>query len=200
MFRRRTHSGVVTHAVGGATADEKRELDSIRLAAPGMRRTRESERAIKHAMAEHSLQSIRDYRRLSNRLATAGQPSEVQLVAVADAGFGVVINLALSETSYSLPDERGTVEALGLAYEHIPVIWEEPILADFERFVQTMSRHADKRVFVHCAANMRVSVFVALYRITQLDWPVERAMAAVHDIWQPNETWQRFIKQVLARF
>jgi protein tyrosine phosphatase (PTP) superfamily phosphohydrolase (DUF442 family) len=52
------------------------------------------------------LQSIPSLVVLSERLVTAGQPSEEQLAAVAAAGFKIVINLGLhGDPAYSLPDE-----------------------------------------------------------------------------------------------
>lgn len=149
-------------------------------------------------MSDPNLEEIYNYRHLTDRLATAGQPSEAQLAAVARAGFDVVINLALPTSDNALPDERGTVEALGMAYVAIPVIWEHPTRQDFQAFLRVMDRHRDEQVFVHCAANMRVSVFVALWRITQQGWDVRDAMADVLPIWQPNETWQAFMNDVLT--
>ncbi|MBF0462114.1 MAG: hypothetical protein HQL87_12035 [Magnetococcales bacterium] len=66
-----------------------------------------------------TLESIVGYVPLSDSLATAGQPSEGQLAAVAAAGFAVVINLALhDDPRYSLPDEAKTVADLGMEYIH----------------------------------------------------------------------------------
>jgi hypothetical protein len=45
---------------------------------------------------------------------------------------------------------------------------------------------------------MRASVFLALYRILQLGWPQDAAMAQVRDIWEPDVVWAAFIKQALA--
>ena len=143
------------------------------------------------------LEEIYNYRRLSDTLATSGQPNEEQLAEVAAAGFELVINLALTHTDYALEDEAGLVKSLGLSYVHIPVLWEEPAPIDLENFFAVMDANRDKRLYVHCAANMRVSAFVALYRIQRLGWPVEKAFADVYAIWQPNPTWQAFIDQAL---
>jgi uncharacterized protein (TIGR01244 family) len=144
-------------------------------------------------MDDRALQGIFNYRKLSERIATSGQPSEAELAAIAQAGYQVVVNLGLLDQDYSLADERGVVEFLGLEYVHIPVLWERPTRADLEAFFRTMEEHQGKSVWVHCAANMRVSVFVALYRALILGWPLERALPDVYALWVPNETWQRFI-------
>lgn len=150
-------------------------------------------------MAASNLRNIYNFRQLTDRIATAGQPTEEELAAVAQAGFETVINLALLDADYSLPDERALVESLGMAFVHIPVIWEYPEDENLDAFLQAMEQGRERRLFIHCAANMRVSVFMALYRIITLGWPAQDAMKDVHAIWQPNEIWSRFIQAQLAR-
>lgn len=151
-------------------------------------------------MIDPALQSITNFRRLSDDLITGGQPTEEQLSAVAAAGFEVVINLALHDAPYSLRDEAATVESLGMAYEHIPVIWEQPARADLERFFEAMERRRDRRVFVHCAANYRASAFIMLYRVLRLDWRINDALPDIRAIWNPAgyPAWQAFIEASLA--
>lgn len=143
------------------------------------------------------LQEIKNWRSLSDNLATGGQPTEPQLAAFATTGFQVVINLGLLNKEYSLADEKGFVESLGLDYVHIPVEWEAPTRADLESFIAAMNKLKGKKLFVHCAANKRVSVFVALYRILEQGTSREDAMAGVLDVWEPNEVWSRFIERIL---
>ncbi len=144
------------------------------------------------------LEDIYNYRRLSDELITSGQPTAEQLAAVAAAGAAVVINLALPNDTRALPDERGVVEALGMVYEPIPVVWTAPAPADLAAFFAAMDRHASRRVYVHCAANMRVSAFVMLYRVLRLGWPPAEALPDMQALWQPNATWQAFIDAALA--
>jgi uncharacterized protein (TIGR01244 family) len=143
------------------------------------------------------LEDIYNYLRLTDLISTSGQPSEAQIAEIVQAGFLVVINLALSGTDYALEDEAATVQANGMDYIHIPVIWDHPTLADLEAFIQAMDAHQGDKIFVHCAANMRVSAFMALYRIKRLGWEPEKAFEEVKRIWTPNETWQAFIEQTL---
>ncbi|MEK7223569.1 MAG: protein tyrosine phosphatase family protein [Pseudomonadota bacterium] len=149
-------------------------------------------------MDEDALQGIYNYRRLMDLIATAGQPSEEELAAVAHAGFEVVVNLALHDAEYSLPDERRTVESLGLRYIHIPVVWERPLRADLERFFDDMNELTGKHIFVHCAANKRVSVFMALYRQRRQGWSADAVMPDVLAIWEPDDVWRRFLKEMIG--
>lgn len=144
------------------------------------------------------LEGIYQYQRLSESIASAGQPTHAQLSDIARAGFEVVINLGLENADYSLKDERLLVESLGLIYEHLPVTWERPTKENLRGFFDIMAKHEGKRVFIHCAANKRVSVFMALYRIIQNSWSREDALHAMHKVWTPNEIWQGFIDNVLS--
>lgn len=145
-----------------------------------------------------ALEQIYHFRWRAPDLATGGQPLEEELCAVADAGFEVVINLALLDAEYSLADEPGLVRSLGMTFFHIPVIWECPTLENLQQFFALMRQVQSRKVFLHCAANMRVSVFLALYRILQLGWSDADAMAQVTDIWEPDAVWKAFIQQALS--
>jgi len=139
------------------------------------------------------LDDIKNFRVLDERLATAGQPTDDQLREVAAAGYEAVINLGLLDPRYCLPDEAGLARSLGLDYTHIPVLFDAPTIEDFRAFVVAMERLAGRRVLVHCAANFRVTSFVALWGELTQGWDRERADALARTFWEPNETWQGFL-------
>ncbi|HZP81457.1 MAG TPA: protein tyrosine phosphatase family protein [Chthonomonadaceae bacterium] len=147
---------------------------------------------------DESLQKITGFLRLSERIGTAGQPTAAQFPAIKAAGYEVVINLL--PHSELLPNEAEVAQAQGLEYTHIPVIWTSPTLDDFARFVQAMEANADRRVFIHCAANKRVSAFMYLYRILRENASPEDAARDLHRLWTPNPIWQEFIAHVLAHY
>ena len=138
------------------------------------------------------LNDICNFRAISDTLATAGQPTAAQFADIRDAGYTVVINLALPTSTNALADERAIVEGHNMTYYPIPVIWEAPATADFQEFQAALAQHAGQKVFVHCAMNLRVSAFVYLYR-RQAGVPKDLAGKDLHAIWQPNATWQQFI-------
>jgi uncharacterized protein (TIGR01244 family) len=145
-----------------------------------------------------ALEEIYQYRRIDDRLGTSGQPTEEQLADIAAAGFETVINLALhDDPRYSLPDEPGTVGALGMEYVHLPVDFKAPTEADFEAFCAALEARRDTPLWVHCAANARVTAFLGLYRVLRQGWSEEDAFALLHDVWPPNEVWQAFIERML---
>src|SRR6059036_517820 len=82
-----------------------------------------------------SVSDIHNYRQPAPNLATSGQPREAELQAIADAGYEVIVNLALhDDPRYSLTDEASCVKALGLDYIHIPVQFGAPSGSDLVRF------------------------------------------------------------------
>lgn len=139
------------------------------------------------------IESIKNFVALSERLATAGQPSEAEIRELAADGFEVVVNLGLLDPRYCLPDEAGLVRALGLVYHHIPVDFQAPTPADLERFFAVMHAAAGQKLFVHCAANYRVSSFIACYGEARLGWSREQANAHIRRVWEPDPVWAAFI-------
>lgn len=146
-----------------------------------------------------SLSAIRHFRLVGGRFGTGGQPTESQFQAIREAGFEAVINLALPTSDHALANEGGIVTGLGMAYVHLPVNFDTPAAQDFRAFRQLMTAFADRRVFVHCAMNMRVSAFLFLYRVLHEKIAVAEAERDLHAIWQPDEVWSRFIEQELNR-
>lgn len=144
------------------------------------------------------LAEIINFLQISDKLATAGQPTVKQLLAIADAGYEIVINLALPTSEGAIANESQLVQSLGMEYIAIPVNWESPAMADLDAFLQAMEQRQNQKIFVHCAKNMRVSAFIYLYRRLHLNCDYEQAIADLHKIWHPNETWQNFIDTKLT--
>ncbi|MBK8988798.1 MAG: protein tyrosine phosphatase family protein [Chloroflexi bacterium] len=138
-----------------------------------------------------------NFYRLDDRVACAGQPQADDFARIKEAGYEVVFNLAPADSSHALHDEQAVVAGQGLAYVHIPVIWDAPQRRDFALFCQAMQAHDGRNLFIHCIANMRVSAFLYLYQRTQ-GVPEKTARQVLDAIWQPNPTWQAFINHVLA--
>jgi uncharacterized protein (TIGR01244 family) len=143
---------------------------------------------------------VYNYRPAGDAIGTSGQPTEAQLAGIAQAGFGTVINLALhDDPRYSLPDEAATVRSLGLQYVHIPVQFATPTESDLQAFFAAMDAHGGEKVWIHCAANMRVSAFLGLYRVLRQGWPEDKAFELMRGLWEPNEVWSAFIAKALAQ-
>jgi len=146
------------------------------------------------------LESVRNFQVVSGRLASAGQISYAQVPLLAEQGYEVVINLAAADRERN-GEEGFLVAESGLTYVHIPVDWQRPRLSDLDIFFDVMRANQDRKVFVHCFANMRASAFVYLYRTLVEGVPEAEARATMNEVWDPDEVaqWAELIERALAR-
>ena len=144
------------------------------------------------------LTGIFHFRAISARIGTAGQPTAAQFALIREAGYDIVINLALPTSDNALADEGSLVAGLGMTYVHIPVDFSQPTAADFDAFAGVLDAFRSRRVFVHCAMNMRVSAFVFVYRVLRGEATRTEAWHDLKAIWEPDETWARFIEERLS--
>ena len=143
-------------------------------------------------LSDESLEGIFNYLPINDDLVTSGQPTESQFAMVKAAGFDHVINLAPHNTENALADEAATLAELDIRYTHIPVNWQAPKDADFARFCDAIEAAGDNPVWVHCAANMRVSAFIFRYRCEVQGLTREEARKDLHKIWEPFGVWKEF--------
>jgi protein tyrosine phosphatase (PTP) superfamily phosphohydrolase (DUF442 family) len=143
---------------------------------------------------------IDNFRTVDAMLATSGQPTEDQLRAAAAEGYEVVINLALhNHPRYSLPDEAGLVESLGMTYVHIPVQFDAPGENELLAFFEAMDAHKDRKRHIHCSLNKRATVFLGLYNMIRLGQAEADAFETMRSVWEPDEVWAAFIADMQAR-
>ena len=139
------------------------------------------------------------YKKISDRIGSAGQPRAEHFPALAQGGYEAVINLALADSPNALADESRLCAQSGLRYVHIPVQWTNPTAKDFSEFCTAMEALEDRKVLVHCAMNKRVSAFLYLYRVLRLGENLETAAADLRQIWEPDKNWASFIEQTLRQ-
>lgn len=84
-----------------------------------------------------------------------------------------------------------------MEYVHIPVVWAAPAPKDLGRLFAALEARRERRVFVHCLLNMRVTAFVFLYRVLREGAPVDEAREVMRPIWEPNGAWAQFIDEQL---
>ena len=132
-------------------------------------------------------------------LNTSGQPSITQLQRLSDEGYELVINLAPPDSYVSIHDEAYYIASSGVTYINLPVSWEKPAQNDFKQFSALLKIHRDKKVLVHCQANYRASSFVFLYRVIQEQADFEQTYQILQSVWQPDNTWESFIKTELTQ-
>jgi protein tyrosine phosphatase (PTP) superfamily phosphohydrolase (DUF442 family) len=144
------------------------------------------------------LKEIEAFLSISPTLATSGQPTTEQFTDILSEGYSLIINLATPASSNWNPDEQAIVENLGMEYIGIPIDWESPTIVEFEHLANLLDKNPERKIWVHCAKNMRVSAMIYLYHRLRQGYTEETARPYLEQIWQPNETWQNFIDAAIA--
>jgi protein tyrosine phosphatase (PTP) superfamily phosphohydrolase (DUF442 family) len=140
-----------------------------------------------------SIDEIRNYIQVSDRIASSGQPEDHQFKDIADAGYKVVINLAMPNSESAIPEEGNIVTSLKMTYVHIPVPFDAPDIVHLRDFIKVMHALSHQKVWIHCVANYRVSAFLYQYfRLVHGAQP-EEARKVMLASWEPNEIWQKFL-------
>lgn len=137
---------------------------------------------------------ILNYIKVDDTISTSGQPTKEQFKTIAKNGFEVVINLAPHNSKNALKNEDKIVSKNGMVYYHIPVSWETPEIERLQLFLSTLKSLQDqgKKVFIHCAKNYRVSVFVYIYKKVILKEKDIKLKAPIE--YKPNKIWKKILK------
>lgn len=136
---------------------------------------------------------------VNERISTSGVVSAEVIEEIARAGYSGVINLLPDASQYALADEAARVRAKALAYHYIPVDFAAPTGDDYAAFERALDCfEPTQRVYVHCAANMRVSTFMAIYGVRRMGWSRARAAEHIAEVWEPNEAWRAFLDAELS--
>lgn len=149
-------------------------------------------------MIDGPLREARNFHRIDDRLATAGQPTADQIAAASVAGIQVIVNLALATSTGALPDEAAAVSGLGMEYVWIPIDFEQPDLPSALRLFDVLDENRRHSVLVHCAANYRASALVYAYHVARQGMAPEAGRPDLHRFWTPNETWARYVDEAIA--
>jgi protein tyrosine phosphatase (PTP) superfamily phosphohydrolase (DUF442 family) len=136
---------------------------------------------------------------IGERIHTAGQPSAEALADLSDYGFALVVNLAPPTVRNAVAEEASLVAAAGAEYVNIPVDWERPTAADFDRFSEVMNGARADKVLVHCQLNMRASSFTFLYRVVHEGVAPAVALEALQQVWTPEDQWAEFVNTTLTQ-
>lgn len=141
-----------------------------------------------------NINAITNYIMVSERIASSGQPVESQFKDIAQEGYQVVINLAMPDSDNAIPEEGNIVTKHKMVYVHIPVPFDAPSVDHLRKFFNVMTEFSDKRVWVHCVVNYRVSAFLFLYQRLVHGMATEEAGKVMLPGWQPNDVWKKFMQ------
>ena len=139
------------------------------------------------------MKSIKNYIKVNQNISTSGQPTKKQFKAIKNNGFDVVINLAMHNKG-TLKEEDKIVSKNGMLYIHIPITWKAPELDRLKLFLNILKtlEKENKKVFIHCIKNYRVSVFMYQYKKSVLKQKKVKLIAPKE--FSPNKRWKQIIE------
>ena len=147
-------------------------------------------------LQSNNLKKIFNYYKVPDLFETSGQPNNKQLISIANGGYEAVINLAPNTTIEGrIINEEAILKSNNITYIHIPVDFNNPLDEDFNKFVAALEQNKHKKIWVHCAANMRVSAFVFKYRRDILGLSQKNIERDLKAVWIPNKTWGSFLER-----
>lgn len=135
-----------------------------------------------------------NYIKINDYISTSGQVTKKQLIDIQKDGFEVIINLALCSAKNALENEDKIVTDLNMIYIHLPVNFKNPKLNDLRYFIKILQVFENKKVWIHCAKNYRVTAFMYVYHKYILRTPFDNIDLSLLNEWNPNKNWQKLMK------
>jgi uncharacterized protein (TIGR01244 family) len=122
------------------------------------------------------LPPIRNFLQVTPQFCTGGQPRVEHFAALKSEGVKAVLNLR-QPTEHRADEERAAVEQAGLKYFNIPVLFRDPQDAQVDEFLKITDDPANRPMFIHCTAAVRVGAFWMIRRVLRDGLGVEDALA-----------------------
>jgi protein tyrosine phosphatase (PTP) superfamily phosphohydrolase (DUF442 family) len=140
----------------------------------------------KENLKRGDMENIINFYQITENIGTGGQPTIGELAKIAEANYSVVVNLAMHDSDNAISEEGDIVSSLGMKYIHIPVPFEAPTSDHLKNFFNVMDSFEDKKVFVHCAVNARVSAFMHQYLTLKKGVSSDQASSPLLNQWLPT--------------
>ena len=140
------------------------------------------------------MKDILNYIKVNKNIATSGLLSKKDIQKISKKGFDVIINLSVDDDR-SLAHEAKIVSKNGMVYIHIPISWTKPQIDRMNLFFHILDgfMKEDKKVFIHCMKNYRVSVFMYLYKRDVLKEKKVKLIAPSD--YKPTKVWRKLLKK-----
>jgi uncharacterized protein (TIGR01244 family) len=143
--------------------------------------------------------TIRNFLRVSTDFCTGGQPRPEHFARLKADGVKTVVNLR-TPGEHRADEERQAVEQVGLRYFNIPVVYTDPKFEQVDEFLKITDDAANRPMFIHCTAAIRVGAFWLIRRVARDGWTWDAALAEARKIGLANAPHlETFAKDYLAK-
>ena len=118
---------------------------------------------------------IRNFLQVTPEFCTGGQPRIEHYARLKADGVKAVLNLR-QPTEHRAEEEQQAVEAAGLKYFNIPVNYQNPSDSDVDQFLKITDDPANRPMFIHCTAAIRVGAFWMIRRVLRDGMSIDAAL------------------------
>ena len=119
---------------------------------------------------------IRNFLQVTPEFCTGAQPRIEHFAKLKADGVKTVLNLR-QPSEHRAEEEKQAVEAAGLKYFNIPVNYQRPSDADVDQFLKLTDDVANRPMFIHCTAAIRVGAFWMIRRVLRDGMTIDAALA-----------------------
>jgi uncharacterized protein (TIGR01244 family) len=131
------------------------------------------------------LPPIRNFLQVTPQFCTGGQPRIEHFAKLKADGVKAVLNLR-QPTEHRAEEEQATVDKLGMKYFNIPVVYATPTDAQVDEFLRLTDDPANRPMFIHCTAAIRVGAFWAIRRVLRDGMTIEAALGEAKKVGLTN--------------
>ena len=118
---------------------------------------------------------IRNFMRVTPQFCTGAQPRLEHFAQLKAEGTRAVLNLR-TPGEHRAAEEQAAVEKAGLKYFNIPVEYAHPTPANADEFLRITDDPANRPMFIHCTAAIRVGAFWMIRRVLRDGFTPEAAL------------------------
>ena len=125
--------------------------------------------------------AIRNFLQVTPEFCTAGQPRMEHFAQLKARGVKSVLNLR-QPSEHRADEERAAVEAAGMKYFNIPVVYATPSTASVDEFLRITDDKENRPMLVHCTAAIRVGAFWLIRRVLRDGMTWDAALAEARKV------------------
>jgi zinc protease len=127
---------------------------------------------------------VRNFTKVDATFACGGATTVETFPAIKAAGYKSVVNLrTTTEEGVDIDAAKKAAASAGLAYYHLPFVNTAPDATKVDDFLKIVQNPANQPLLLHCASGGRASMFWMLKRVMVDNWPTEKAMAELPDLY-----------------
>jgi uncharacterized protein (TIGR01244 family) len=142
---------------------------------------------------------IRNFLKVNTDFCTGGQPRPEHFAKLKADGVKAVLNLR-TPGEHRADEEKHEVENLGLKYYNIPVVYTSPTDAQVDEFLKLTDDAANRPMFIHCTAAIRVGAFWMIRRVMRDNMSYAAALEEAKKVGLNNAPHlEEFVRQYLSK-